>query len=57
MIVRYRGFPGGRDIQADLEKTLKRWGFTEETLYAKTREIHARETLYTVRTNKKEDWN
>ena len=57
MMVRYRGFPGGRDIQADLEKTLKRWRFTEETLYEKTREIHAREAIYTVRTNKKEDWN
>jgi hypothetical protein len=55
--VRYRGFPGGRDIQADLEKTLKRWGYSEETLYEKTRQIHAREAIYTVRTNKKEDWN
>jgi hypothetical protein len=57
MMVRYRGFPGGRDIQTDLEKTLKRWGLTEEALYEKTRQIHARETIYTVRTNKKEDWN
>jgi Protein of unknown function (DUF3288) len=57
MMVRYRGFPGGRDIQADLAKTLKRWGYSEETLYEKTRQIHAREAIYTVRTNKKEDWN
>ena len=57
MMVRYRGFPGGRDIQADLAKTLKRWGLTEEALYEKTRQIHAGETIYTVRTNKKEDWN
>lgn len=57
MMVRYRGFPGGRDIQADLEKTLKRWKLTEDALYEQTRQIHARETIYTVRTNKKEDWD
>lgn len=57
MIVRYRGFPGGRDIQTDLEKTLKRWKLTEDELFEKTRQIHAREPIYTVRSNKKEDWN
>lgn len=57
MIVRYRGFPGGRDIQADLEKILKRWGLTEEALYEKTRQIHAQAPIYTVHSNKKEDWN
>jgi Protein of unknown function (DUF3288) len=56
LTIRYRGFPGGRDIQADLEKTLKRWKLTEETLFEKTRAIHDRGPIYTVRSNKREDW-
>lgn len=55
--IRYRGFPGGRDIQADLDKILKRWQLTEEELFAKTRGIHAQTQIYTVRSNKREDWN
>jgi len=54
--IRYTGFPGSRDIQKDLEKLLERWQLTEEQLFAKTREIHASQRIYTVRTNKKEDW-
>jgi hypothetical protein len=56
LTVRYRGFPGGRDIQADLEKTRQRWKLTEEELFEKTREIHERGGLYSVRSNKREDW-
>ncbi|HEY9825839.1 MAG TPA: DUF3288 family protein [Stenomitos sp.] len=55
--IRYRGFPGGRDIQSDLDKILKQWGLTEAELYIKTREIHERGQVYAVRSNKKEDWN
>jgi hypothetical protein len=56
--MRYQGFPGARDIQADLAKVLQQWGFTEETLFAKTREIHAGAPVYKVRGNKKEeDWS
>lgn len=54
--IRYTGFPGSRDIQKDLQKLLERWQLTEEQLFAKTREIHATQRIYTVRTNKKEDW-
>jgi hypothetical protein len=57
MKIRYRGFPGGRDIQTDLDKILKRWQLTEEELFAQTREIHAQSQIYTVRSNKREDWN
>lgn len=57
LMVRYQGFPGGRDIQTDLETVLKKWKLTPETLFEKTREIHAREPIYTVRSNKREDWN
>lgn len=54
--IRYQGFPGGRDIQRDLDKTLSRWQLTEAELFQKTREIHQKEQIYTVRSNKKEDW-
>jgi Protein of unknown function (DUF3288) len=57
LMVRYQGFPGGRDIQTDLETILKKWQHTPETLFEKTREIHSREPIYTVRSNKREDWN
>ena len=54
--IRYAGFPGSRDIQKDLDKLLEKWGVTEAQLFEKTREIHATQKIYTVRTNKKEDW-
>jgi hypothetical protein len=57
MIIRYRGFPGGRDIQTDLEIILKQWALTEATLFEKTRAIHAHAQIYSVRSNKREDWN
>ena len=39
--IRYRNFPGAKDIQRDLELVLREWGLTEEELYAKTRQIHS----------------
>ena len=57
LLVRYQGFPGGRDIQSDLEAVLKKWKLTPEALFEKTRAIHAGEPIYTVRSNKREDWN
>lgn len=54
--IRYQGFPGGRDIQKDLDKVMQRWSLTETELFTKTREIHNRTQIYTVRSNKKEDW-
>lgn len=54
--IRYTGFPGGWDIQTDLETVLKKWELTEEELFEKTRQIHATEQLYSVKTSKKEDW-
>ncbi|HAZ49414.1 MAG TPA: DUF3288 domain-containing protein [Cyanobacteria bacterium UBA11369] len=57
--IRYNGFPGARDIQADLEKLLQQWELTEAELYQKTRQIHANSRIYQVRSNKKEkeDWS
>lgn len=54
--IRYRGFPGARDIQADLEKMLQRWHLTEETLFAATREIYAQGQVDRSRNQEQEDW-
>lgn len=53
--IRYHGFPGARDIQRDLDKILQGWGLTEEELFERTREIHARGRVYRTRTDQ-EDW-
>lgn len=58
--IRYRGFPGARDIQQDLDKALQNWQLTEDELFAKTRQLHATASIYhNVRSNKKdeEDWS
>lgn len=53
--IRYQGFPGARDIQGDLDKILQGWGMTEEELFERTREIHAKGRVYRTRTEQ-EDW-
>ena len=55
--IRYDGFPGARDIQADLDKALANWSLTEEALMVKTRQIHQTEMLYKAKRTKKEDWS
>ena len=56
MKIRYRGFPGARDIQRDLEIAMKRWNYTEELLFEKTRQIHAKGLIYKQSSNENEDW-
>jgi hypothetical protein len=55
--IRYRGFPGARDIQADLEKVLEQWQLTETALYEKTRQIHQTAKVYKGRSSQREDWS
>lgn len=54
--IRYRGFPGARDIQADLEEVLRRWQLTEATLFAKTRQLHATARVYGTSNDGRDDW-
>lgn len=54
---RYTNFPGAKDIQADLDKIMKRWKFTEETLFERTREIHQKGQVYRGRGSKRDDWS
>ncbi|EGK85691.1 DUF3288 family protein [Microcoleus vaginatus PCC 9802] len=56
LIIRYRGFPGARDIQADLKKVLQKWHYTEESLYEQTRKIHAKGEVYRKQKSDQEDW-
>jgi hypothetical protein len=54
--VRYDGFPGARDIQADLDTILKTWGLTEAELFAKTRELHQQRAVYREKFRDRDDW-
>ena len=57
LIIRYRGFPGARDIQSDLKTVLQKWNHTEETLYEQTRKIHAKGEVYRKQKSaQEEDW-
>ena len=57
LIIRYRDFPGARDIQQDLQLALNNWQLTEEELYSKTRAIHAKGTVYRrTADGEKQDW-
>ena len=57
LIIRYRDFPGARDIQQDLITILDRWHLSEESLYSQTRVIHAQGTVYRrTATGEQQDW-
>lgn len=55
--IRYRGFPGARDIQADLDTVLENWELTEDELFAKTRQIHATQQIYKGLGSQRDDWS
>jgi len=56
LLIRYQGFPGARDIQADLQKVLEKWQLTPEQLFAKTRQIHATTRIFNTRNDGRDDW-
>jgi hypothetical protein len=55
--IRYQNFPGAREIQRDLNLVLQKWGLTEDSLFAKTREIHAHKKVYQKHNQGEEDWS
>jgi hypothetical protein len=57
LMTRYEGFPGARDIQADLKKALARWGLAETDLFEKTRAIHQQGEVYKGLGRGREDWS
>ncbi len=56
LLIRYQGFPGARDIQADLQKLLHTWNHSEESLFAYTRSLHQRERVYNTQQDGRDDW-
>lgn len=59
LLIRYRQFPGARDIQAKLGEVLEKWQLTEATLYAKTRQLHSQNQIYQPRSlaDAPQDWS
>lgn len=56
--IRYQGFPGARDIQADLDQIMLAWDLTETSLYDRTRQIHSNGSVYTANSKSNaEDWS
>ncbi len=57
LIIRYRDFPGARDIQRDLQVVLDNWQLTEAELYTQTRAIHVTGMVYRrTATGEQQDW-
>ncbi|MFS8866798.1 DUF3288 family protein [Synechococcus sp. H65.1] len=54
--IRYCGFPGAWDLQRDLDQILEQWGLSEEELFARTRQIHARGQVYGHSFSTRDDW-
>ncbi|WP_348251912.1 DUF3288 family protein [Leptolyngbya sp. FACHB-1515] len=57
LCIRYRGFPGARDIQTDLKRVLAQWNLTEASLFDRTRQIHQAAQVYRGRGSQREDWS
>lgn len=55
--IRYQNFPGARAIQRDLDRLLTDWGLTEEDLFAKTQQLHAKGIYRRDRSGELEDWS
>ena len=55
--IRYKEFPGARDIQADLDRVLQKWQLTETELFNRTQQIHQLAQVYKGRGAKREDWS
>lgn len=54
--IRYHGFPGAWDLQRDLDQILEQWGLSEEELFARTCQIHARGQVYGRSFSTRDDW-
>jgi hypothetical protein len=56
LTIRYQGFDGAEDIQSQLKDLMARWGYSEETLFAKTRHIHWETPVYRGDSSRQDDW-
>lgn len=55
--IRYRGFPGAKDIQRDLDTVLAQWQLTEDQLFERTRLLHQNQQIYQTKESRQEDWS
>jgi hypothetical protein len=57
--IRYRGFPGARDMQKNLDTILFRWNMTEEKLFELTRKFYSSGQVYKSGGDSQgqDDWN
>jgi len=53
--IRYHGFPGARDIQANLDLLLQQWTLTEKQLFDRTLSLHAGKDVYKKVETQQED--
>lgn len=58
LIIRYKGFPGAKEIKNNLQKILDKWGINEEKLFELTREIHATKNIFKIHhQSDEEEWS
>ena len=58
LLIRYRNFPGARELQKDLQLLLNQWQLTEETLFDITRQLHATGNIYRSNNSEEQkDWS
>lgn len=56
--IRYRSFPGAREIQRNLDVILQNWQLTEEILFEQTRHLYATDQAYQAKKGEEqEDWS
>lgn len=56
--IRYRNFPGARQMHQDLDLILQQWQLTEEELFEKTRQLHASGKAYCAKQgDEAQDWS
>ncbi|ACK64760.1 conserved hypothetical protein [Rippkaea orientalis PCC 8801] len=56
--IRYRNFPGARQIQQDLDLVLQGWELTEEQLFDQTRQLHDTRQVYQRKIEEEaQDWS
>ena len=55
-LIRFNGFPGAHDIQRDLQSLLDKWGYTKESLFDHTRNLHNRPEGFFEIISKRDDW-
>lgn len=56
LIMRYRDFPGAQNVKDMIVRLMQAWQLDKETLFAKTRAIHAAGTIYRRKKEVIEHW-